>query len=523
MSTASPRLADSETAAAAQPPATSVAVGLSAVVSPMGSSAAATTAAAIAAHAAAAEASTALLACLRTALAAPDWQHSAAEVVSEISQRLKCLRVSIGWVVAGQLRVVALSDGVVLAEGVAIPELNQAMLESVHQHATLLWPQPTRQAVRITLAHQALFKAQGLAGVVSVPLAHKDQVIGVLCCERSVPSESLHAALRQDIVRGPFEPAEVRWLEQLAAALAPLFHVRYQLDRPWTERLRANLVSLRHRIKDPAEQRLRLSAIVVAGVVTWGLIYPMPYRVSAKARLEGAVQRVLSASQDGYLREVHVRPGDVVKAGQLLAELSDDDLQSARRGRVAEVAQQENAFAEAFARGDRGQAAMAQTKISEAKAQLALVDQQLARVRLTAPFDGVVIQGDLRQQLGAPVKRGDPLLTLAPGLDWRVVLEVSESDVAELQRGQTANLRLAAMPGQPITLVIDRVTPVARSTADGVRYEVEARPSGQGAGLAGLRPGLEGIAKVELKDRPVIWRWAVHGWRWLRMAVWTWL
>jgi multidrug resistance efflux pump len=249
----------------------------------------------------------------------------------------------------------------------------------------------------------------------------------------------------------------------------------------------------------------------------------MPYRVSATARLEGSVQRVLSAAQDGYLREVHVRPGDVVKQGQLLAELSDDDLQSTRRARLAEVAQQENTFAEAFARGDRAQAAMAQSKVAESKAQLGLVEQQLLRVRLTAPFDGVVIAGDLHQQLGAPVKRGDPLLTLAPGLDWRVVLEVDESDVSELHRGQTASLRLAAIPGQPIALVLDRITPVARTTAEGVRYEVEARPTGVGAGMSGLRPGLQGIAKVDLAERPVLWRWSLKVWQWARMVVWTWL
>lgn len=516
MPSLSPRLAPGEPATAAPPTAMTAGSG---AAGPTGRPVAATTATSMAA----AEASVALMSCVRAALMAPDWQHSAAEAVSAISQRLECLRVSIGWVSAGQLRVLALSDGVVLAEGLAIPELNQAMLEAVHQHATLVWPQSTRNAVRITLAHQALFKVQGLAGVMSVPLAHQGEVIGVITCERSVPSDALQLASRHDLVRAAFESSEIRWLEQLAEALAPLLHVRYQLARPWSERMRAILLRWRQRLKDPSERRLRLSALALAGAALWGLIYPMPQRVSATARLEGSVQRVMSAAQDGYLREVHVRPGDLVKAGDVLAELSDDELQSARRGRLAEVAQQENAFAEAFARGDRGQAAMAQTKVSEAKAQLALVDQQLARVRITAPFDGVVIQGDLRQQLGAPVKRGDALLTLAPGLDWRVVLEVKESDVGELTRGMAATLRLAAMPDQPITLMIDRITPVARSTADGVRYEVEARPAGQGAGLSGLRPGLEGVAKIELKDSPLIWRWTLQSARWLRMAVWTWL
>jgi HlyD family secretion protein len=133
-----------------------------------------------------------------------------------------------------------------------------------------------------------------------------------------------------------------------------------------------------------------------------------------------------------------------------------------------------------------------------------------------------VIQGDLRQQLGAPVKRGETLMTLAPGLDWRVVLEVDESEVSELQSGQIAGLRLAAMPGQVISLLLERVTPVAKPTADGVRYEVEAVPTGAGAGLAGLRPGLQGVAQIELESRPLLQRWAVNAWQWLRMLVWTW-
>ena len=467
------------------------------------------------------ESVTSQLSCLRTALSASDWKHSSAEVVAEISQRLHCLRVSIGWIVAGQLRVVALSDGVVLEEGAAIPELNQTMLEAVHQRATLSWPEAGRIGERITLAHQNLFKAQGLAGVMSVPLAEHGRVLGVITCERSAPTGGLPSS-RAEAPPGAFEPAEQKWLEAVAASLSPLLALQYRIDRPLIERVRSDVILFRERLKDPKQAALRWSLGAMVLSLLYVMAWPMPHRVSGTAKLEGAVQRVLSASQDGYLREVFVRPGDVVKEGQVLARLSDDELQSARRARLAEVAQHENGFAEAFARGDRGQAAVAQSKVSEAKAQLGLLDQQLARTALTAPFDGVVIQGDLRQQMGAPVKRGDPLLTLAPGLDWRVMIEVDESEVGLVKRGQTAELRLAAMPGQSIALVVDRVTPVARSTSDGVRYDVEARPTGLGAGLAGLRPGLQGVAKVALPDQPLMFRWCAKAWQWLRLTLWTW-
>jgi biotin carboxyl carrier protein len=457
------------------------------------------------------------------ALASDDWRTSTAQVVAEISQRLQCLRVSMGWVVTGQLRVVALSDGVVLEEGAAIPELNQAMLEALHQRVALGWPEFGRQGEHITLAHQSLHRAQGLAGAISVPLACRGNVVGVITCERSGQSSLMGGVQGQDIERRHFELSELRWLEDLAAYLGPLLALQYSLDRPYSERIRSALTQWHQRLSDPRQTTLRWSLVATGVALALAAALPVPHRVSGAAKLEGAVQRVLSASQDGFLREVLVRPGDVVKAGQVLARLSDDELQNTRRARQAEVAQHENAFAEAFARGDRAQAAVAQSKVAEAKAQLGLIEQQLGRATLVAPFDGVVIQGDLRQHLGAPVKRGDVMLTLAPGLDWRVIIEVDESDVGQVQRGQTADLRLAAMPGQAIALVVERVTPVARSTDNGVRYEVEARPTGLGAGLTGLRPGLEGVAKISLPEQALAWRWGQRAWHWLRMSAWTWL
>ena len=83
---------------------------------------------------------------------------------------------------------------------------------------------------------------------------------------------------------------------------------------------------------DPARATLIDGKAFAAGLVE---------RVAAaSARLEGAVQRVLSASEDGFLREVHVRPGDLVKAGQVLAELSDY-LRGRKHGAVTAILREE--------------------------------------------------------------------------------------------------------------------------------------------------------------------------------------
>lgn len=466
------------------------------------------------------------VACLQAFLAEKDWTAGSAAFVTLLNQQLKCHRVALGWVSGQTLRLRVLSDGVLLDEGVALPELHQAMLEASHQQQMLSWPLAIAsthdQSKAISMAHQTLCRVQGLSGVATVPLAQDGVVLGALTLERTNQIDPLRPiSFEQQQANKGFSDEDLRWLARLAGLMSPALSLRYRLEQPWYERGRGWIESLRLRLADPRERALRWSVLAFFGVMSFGIGLPLPYQVTASARLEGAVQRVMSAPQDGFLREVHVQAGDVVKSGQVLAEMADDDLQNARRARLAEVNQHENAFAEAFARGDRAQAVIAQSKVSEARAQMALIEQQIARLKITSPFDGVVIAGDLRQQLGAPLKRGDNLLTLAPGLDWRVVLEVDETDIAGLNKGQMARLRLAAMPDQTIGLMLNRVTPVAKSTPNGVRYEIEAIPTGAGAGAKGLRPGLQGVARIDMPPRPLLWRMADRTWQWLRMQAWT--
>ena len=471
---------------------------------------------------------TGAVACLQAFLDELDWDAGSAAMVTLLNKMLRCHRISLGWVSGQSLRLRVLSDGVLLDEGVALPELHQAMLEASHQQAVLVWPPlaggTDTPVSQITLAHQTLCRIQGLSGLVTVPLALGDTVVGALTCERTSQHDPLRpmSAEQRAAVTG-FTEEEAQWLAKLVHLLAPALSLRYKLEQPWYERFQSWVETLRARLSDPRERVLRWSVLAFFGVASFGIGFPLSYQVTATARLEGSVQRIMSAPQDGFLRQVYAHPGDVVKTGQVLAEMSDDELQGTRRARIAEVNQHENGFAEAFARGDRAQAVMAQSKAMEAKAQLSLIDQQLARLKITSPFDGVIISGDLRQQLGAPVKRGDNLMTLAPGLDWRVVMEVDESDVATLNKGQLAQLRLAAMPDQTIGLVLSRVTPVAKSTPSGLKYEIEALPSGAGAGARGLRPGLQGVVRIDMPPRPILWRLADRCWQWLRMMSWTWL
>ena len=71
---------------------------------------------------------------------------------------------------------------------------------------------------------------------------------------------------------------------------------------------------------------------------------------------------------------------------------------------------------------------MLEALYEQAKAQMDLYDEQVSRAAIRAPFDGVVVKGDLSQSLGSAVKRGDVLFELTP-------LEVAQAYTLFVNRG----------------------------------------------------------------------------------------
>jgi len=331
--------------------------------------------------------------------------ESATAFASELATRLGCERVSVGFVEDRFSRVVALSHGSINSSGTNGTEMlrviGAAMDESIEQAATVVVPAPAGHAPQIVLAHEELLRRD--AGMVcTLPLVVKRQLVG------AVQLQFRHT--------GPVSPEQLADWEHAVALLGPVLHFMRRSERPWRKRLRDRARRIRADLLAPGNGRLRLGLAGLSLVFGILVAVPMDYRVGGNARVEGAIQRVLVAPADGFIRHSHVRPGDAVKAGQVLAELAGQDLQLERNKWSSELAQHENSYAAAMARADRTQLVISQARAEEARAQLALVDEQLGRIRLEAPFDGVVIRGDLSQSLGAPVQRGDVLLTIAPGI-----------------------------------------------------------------------------------------------------------
>jgi len=244
------------------------------------------------------------------------------------------------------------------------------------------------------------------------------------------------------------------------------------------------------------------------------------HRVAARTVVEGSVQQASVAPFDGFIARGLARAGDTVKRGQPLAQLDDRDLLLERARYSSEREQLQRKHQVAMAAADRSAMGVFAAQIEQTQAQLALVEQRLARATLVAPFDGVVVSGDLSQLIGTPVETGKVLFEVAPLDGFRVVMQVDDRDIAHLAVGQRGELVLSSLPERRMPLTVRTITSVS-SQEDGRNvFRVEAQLGA--ANAARLRPGMEGIGKVVVGERSLLWIWTHGFFDWLRLAVWNW-
>ena len=103
---------------------------------------------------------------------------------------------------------------------------------------------------------------------------------------------------------------------------------------------------------------------------------------------------------------------------------------------------------------------------------------------------------------------------------YRIILKVDQRDIAEPALGQRGQLALTALPGQALPFTVQRITPVSIAEDGRNYFRVEAHLDEP---VPGLRPGMEGVAKIGVDRRRFIWIWTHSMTDWLRLWTWSWL
>jgi hypothetical protein len=428
---------------------------------------------------------------------------SSLAIVNELAVRLPCDRVSIGIERDGDIELTAISHTAVFNAKMSVARsICAAMEETLDIDAAIVIP-PLDDAPPGAAAHADLAREQRDVAICSVPMRDDHRVIGVVTAERTTGR--------------PFDKETVELMETVSALVAPIIVLKQRNERGLLRRIRDAGDERLGRLLGRGHLGLKMIVLALAALALFFSVYTTTYRVSARAVLEGRIQRAAVAPFDGHIAETFVRAGDVVRAGQVLARLDDRDLKLERTRLLADLDQVQGKLRQAQATQDRGAMAVLAAQVKETEAQLALNGDRLARATLVAPFDGVVVSGDLSQLLDTPVEQGKLLFQISPLESYRVILQVDERDISELKASQKGDLMLSGLPGQVFPFVVQQVTPVS-TTQEGLNYfRVEAHLDGS---VDRLRPGMEGVGKVEVGRRRLFWIWTHSLFDWLRMWLW---
>lgn len=443
---------------------------------------------------------------LATAMQHDRLQPSALSVVNELAQRLHCDRVSAGFEAAGQVVPLVMSNTATFDQRSDLVRwVGEAMDEVLDLGVPVQVPVPADEPLG-ALAHADSARQLGVSAMLSVPVRAQEQTIGVLSFERFA---------------GPaFTEAEAA----SAAALGVLLGHYWGLQRANESGMLARLHAAAHdgmrELAGPQRPGLKLAGLVAVVALAVVALWQTEHRVAARTVVEGSTQIAAVAPFDGFVAEALVRAGDTVRKGQPLARMDDRDLTLERSRWRAEREQLQRRYQVAQAQADRAAMGVLAAQVNQAEAQLALAEERLSRTTLVAPFDGVVVSGDLSQQIGSPLQTGQPMFEVAPLQGFRVMMQVDDRDIASLAVGQRGELLLSGLPDRKLPISVKRITPVATQQDGRNVFAVEAAIDGT-AGAA-LRPGMQGIGKVTVGERSLLWIWT-HGFvDWLRLTAWSW-
>ncbi|SDK71808.1 RND family efflux transporter, MFP subunit [Franzmannia pantelleriensis] len=444
---------------------------------------------------------------LAAVLAENRFKAASMQLVTRLATLFNAERVTLGWQRGARCRVVQISHSAQFNRKMnRIRATELAMSECLDQRASVAVPPPEEaadHARRVSHAHRRLQEMTGLPSVLTLPCLDDGKPLGAVTLEREAA----------------FSAEEADALESLMALCTRALEEKRLNDRPLPVKAAVAVGQQCARLVGPGYLGYKLTAIVLGAAVAFATLATGTERVAADATLESLEQQVLAAPFRGYIDAALVRPGDTVAMGEVLAEMDTRELvleQLQWQSELAKLARQEQ---QQRAAGERAAVNVIGAQQDQAQARLELVESRLQRASLQAPFAGRVLSGDLTQRLGGVVEQGEELFRLSPLDAYRIELEVPEGRIDALREGQKGELVLAAMTGERFAFEVERLTPQTRSVDGSNRFVVEASLESDDREL---RPGMQGVGRIEVGEARLISIWTRELVDWLRLTLWRW-
>jgi pyruvate/2-oxoglutarate dehydrogenase complex dihydrolipoamide acyltransferase (E2) component len=261
------------------------------------------------------------------------------------------------------------------------------------------------------------------------------------------------------------------------------------------------------------------------------LIPPIPTRVASDFVLEPSRVEHIRTPVPGTVQKVLVKQGDSVTAGQVIAILSNPEVEA-----QSAVLNQQLAIASGDLRVAqmRSGAAGAGAAIQEQQRLLresSVAQSQSSALVLRAQNAGVISTQSPTHKIGQFLGAGDEFCEVVDRQSMKARILVQDWELDDIHAGSAASLKVVPYAFRTYSGNVARILPAA---ADDVPVSRPARSLRFGQQLANyvavemvfpnpdgsLLEGMTGTAKIAGKASPVAWQAGRGAWRWVRSQVW---
>jgi multidrug resistance efflux pump len=420
-----------------------------------------------------------------------------------IATRFGCDRASLGWLEGGSIHLKAISRTEQFDRRMAAAQaLESVMEECLDQDEEILWP-PPEQSATVARVHEKFASEQKSGLICSLPIRQDGKAVAVLTCERS---------------QNAFKETELQQLrlacDQVSRRLSDLKRREGWLWARWKRALHERAAEW----FGPEHAWSKLTAAGTALVLLALFIVRVNYRVEGTFILRSDEASYLTAPFDGYIDEVLVRGGDAVKKGGTLLSLNRNELLLDQSAALADLARYQREAEKARAAKNLAEMRIDEALAQQAQARLDLVRFRLENAVIKSPFDGLVVEGDLRERIASPVKQGDALYKVARIDSLYAEAEVSEKDVKEILGRSKGEIAFVSQPKNKYPVTVEVLQPAAVTKKDGNVFLVRLKPANSPE--AWWRPGMTGLCKLEVEKRTLFWILTHRTVDFLRMKLW---
>ncbi len=261
--------------------------------------------------------------------------------------------------------------------------------------------------------------------------------------------------------------------------------------------------------------RLTLASSAVAATL---LATPFPFRPQRPSVVEPAARAYISSPIDGNLLDSPTRPGDVVVKGQILARIEDTQIRWNLATAQSELEAATKRYDSALASRSGGDLRLAQLEQEQIQLKIDSLNHQLRQLELTCPIDGVIVQGDWQQKVGAPLKRGENLYEIAPLDSMRIETHLKSEDLLWAEPGMMVSFHFDSASNQLYRGTIERIDPRGQVIDAEVVFVAEVQLANPDHAM---RPGMRGTGRLSAGWRSVGWLLFSRPYTWvMKWLVW---